>query len=165
MAMEFQWQNQFQRLQGNEQPIQATSLKAISKELRQEISMFTICVPSEEIIQQDAHPTMQCLLEFFIDIFAELKQLPLPREIDHHILLKEGLELMNVSPYKYAYFQKAEIEKLVYDMLKLGLIISRTSPFSSLVLLVKNKMAHGVFMLTIEPLMPKPGRTISQTYS
>lgn len=117
--------------------------------------MFIICVqPSKEIIQQDAHPNMQCLLESFVDIFAEPKQLPLPREIDHHILLKEGLELMNVLPYKYAYFQKAEIEKLVHDMLKLGLIRSRTSPFSSLVLLVKNKMAHGVFMLTIEPLMP-----------
>jgi len=75
----------------------------------------------------------------------------LSREIDHHINLKEGTEPINVRPYKYAYFQKAEIEKQVHDMLKLGLIRSSTSPFSSPVLLVKKKMALGDFVPIIEP--------------
>ena len=49
----------------------------------------------------------------------------------------------------YAYFPKAEIEKQVQDMIKLGLIRSSTSPFSSLVLLVKKKrwfmaILHGL---------------------
>ncbi|KAL6320971.1 hypothetical protein AAG906_010780 [Vitis piasezkii] len=44
-----------------------------------------------------------------------------------------------MKPYRYAYFQKAEIEKQVRDMLKLGLIRASTSPFSSPVLLVKKK--------------------------
>jgi hypothetical protein len=44
-----------------------------------------------------------------------------------------------VRPYRYAYFQNAKIEKQVHDMLKLGQIKSSTSPFLSLVLLVKKK--------------------------
>ena len=44
-----------------------------------------------------------------------------------------------MRPHRYAYFQKAEIEKQVHDILKLGLIISSTSPFSSSILLVKKK--------------------------
>ena len=59
--------------------------------------------------------------------------------MDHHITLKERTEPINVRPYRYAYFQKDEIEKQVHDMLKLGLIRPSTSPFSSPVLLVKKK--------------------------
>ena len=67
----------------------------------------------------------------FEDLFQEPTQLPPTREVDHHIILQEGTAPINVRPYRYAYFQKAEIEKQVHDMLKLGLIKSSTSPFSS----------------------------------
>lgn len=59
--------------------------------------------------------------------------------MDHHINLKECTEHINVRPYRYAYFQKAEIEEQIHDMLKLGLIRASTSPFSSPLLLVKKK--------------------------
>lgn len=78
-------------------------------------------------------------MESLDNIFQEPKQLPPTREVDHHILLKEGTEPINVRPYRYAYFQKVEIEKQVHDMLKLGLIRLSTSLFSSPVLLVKKK--------------------------
>ena len=90
-----------------------------------------------EEVPQGIQPEMQQLLQEFEDIYQEPKQLPSEREIDHHINLKEGTEPINVRPYRYAYFQKAEIEKQVHDMLKLGLIRSSTSPLSSPVLLVK----------------------------
>lgn len=49
------------------------------------------------------------------------------------------MEPANVRPYRYAYFQKAEIEKQAQDMLKLGPIRPSTSPLLSPVLLVKKK--------------------------
>ncbi|RVW35013.1 Retrovirus-related Pol polyprotein from transposon 17.6 [Vitis vinifera] len=141
LTMEFQWENQTHKLQGtNTQTIQVASLKAVSKELRQGSSMFAICLQStSNEVQQAIHLDMQQLIKAFEDIFQEPNQLPLAREIDHRITLKEGTEPVNVRPYRYAYFQKAEIEKQVRDMLKLGLIRASTSPFSSPVLLVKKK--------------------------
>ena len=82
---------------------------------------------------------MQKLLQKYAELFQEQKQLPPTREIDHRITLKERAEPINVRLYRYAYFQKAEIEKQVYEMLNSRLIRPSTSPFSSLILLVKKK--------------------------
>lgn len=46
---------------------------------------------------------------------------------------------MNVRPYRYAYFQKGEIEKQIQNMLQMGLICPSINPFSSPVLLAKKK--------------------------
>ena len=65
--------------------------------------------------------------------------LPPPRNFDHRITLKDESKPVNVPPYRYAYFQKGEIERQVEEMLKNGLIRPSTSPFSSPVLLVRKK--------------------------
>jgi adenine C2-methylase RlmN of 23S rRNA A2503 and tRNA A37 len=75
-------------------------------------------------------------LKDYTDVFKEPTTLPPLRDIDHHINLKEVNEM---RPYKYVQFQKTEIEKQVNEMLKMGVIRSSTSPFSSPVLLVKKK--------------------------
>jgi hypothetical protein len=75
-------------------------------------------------------------LKDYTDVFKEPTTLPPLRDIDHNINLKEVNEM---RPYKYAQFQKTEIEKQVNEMLKMGVIRSSTSPFSSPVLLVKKK--------------------------
>lgn len=79
------------------------------------------------------------LLTKFSDVYQKPSQLPPQRDIDHHINLQEGADPVNVRPYRYAHFQKDEIEKQVHDMLTKGLIRPSTSPFSSPVLLVKKK--------------------------
>ena len=84
-------------------------------------------------------PAMHKLLEQYVDVLAEPTQVPPAREVNHCIPLKEGIEPINVRPYRYAYFQKEEIEKQVQEMLKQGIIRPSTSPFSSPVLLVKKK--------------------------
>ena len=92
---------------------------------------------------------MQRVLEAYANIFKESTALPPVHEVDNCIPLKDGIEPISVRPYRYAHFQKNEIEKQVQDMLKLGLIKPNTSPFSSPVLLVKKKMALGNFVLII----------------
>ena len=102
--------------------------------------MFAICYQtSVSNTSQQVEPDLACILEEFKDVFQEPTSLPPTRDIDHQIILKKGTEPINVRPYRYAYFQKAEIEKQVQDMLKLGLIKSSTSSFSSPILLVKKK--------------------------
>lgn len=76
--------------------------------------------------------------------------LPPNRGHEHAIILKEGTNPVSVRPYRYAQSQKDEIEKLVHDMLKAGIIQLSTSLFSSPVLLVKKRMDHGDFALIIE---------------
>lgn len=79
------------------------------------------------------------LLVQFESVFQPPTTLPPRRDIEHHIALKEGSDPVNVRPYRYAHFQKEEIERQVQAMLDAGLIRPSSSPFSSPVLLVKKK--------------------------
>ena len=76
--------------------------------------MFTIYLETNtNVAQEDKHLDMQWLLEQYVENFKGPTQLPPKREVDHCIHLKDGIELVNVQPYRYAYFQKTEIEKQV----------------------------------------------------
>ena len=58
---------------------------------------------------------------------------------EHHIHLLPQTTPINVRPYRYPHFQKAEIEKQIAAMLVANLIQPSHSPFSSPILLVKKK--------------------------
>ncbi|KAF5468387.1 hypothetical protein F2P56_012540 [Juglans regia] len=91
----------------------------ISKELRQGHALFAIYIQptlskaspaaSVDVKQQE----MQRILKDYEDVFHEPSSLPPVREVEHCITLKEGTEPINVRPYRYAHFQKEEIEKQV----------------------------------------------------
>ena len=53
---------------------------------------------------------------------------------------------MNIRPYKYSLAQKDEIEKQLVDMLQQGIIKASVSPYASPVLLVRKKIAAGIFV-------------------
>jgi hypothetical protein len=77
------------------------------------------------------------LLEGFKDIFQVPTELPPKRAHDHAIKLQAGVQPISVKPYRYPFYQKIEIEKIVKDLLKSGVIRQSNNPFSSLVILVR----------------------------
>lgn len=79
------------------------------------------------------------ILSQYSAIFLNTSSFPPSHDIAHHIILQPSTGLVNVRPYRYPFFQKAEIEKQVSDLLLDGLIWVSHSPFSSPVLLVKKK--------------------------
>jgi hypothetical protein len=59
-------------------------------------------------------PVDSLLLEYQ-DVFAEPKGFPPNRTHDHSIPLVEGAGPVSVRPYRYPFFQKGEIEKIVQE--------------------------------------------------
>ncbi|GLT71302.1 hypothetical protein SLA2020_433330 [Shorea laevis] len=88
------------------------------------------------------------LLDEFKTVFEEPQGLPPLRSHDHQILLKPGTSPISVRPYRYPYYQKSEIETIVRDLLKSGVIKNSQSPFSSPVLLVRK--ADGSWRMCID---------------
>ena len=82
-------------------------------------------------------PELESLLEEFAAMFEVPQGLPPSRGHEHNITLKESTQPVYGRPYRYPYFQKTEIEKIVRELLEVGFIRPSQSPFSSLVLLVR----------------------------
>ena len=85
------------------------------------------------------------VLKKFEDVFNWPEQLP-PWSIEHHVHLKQGTDLVNVRPYRYAFQQKAEVEKLADEMLASGVIRPSNNPYSSSVLLVRKEDGSWHFL-------------------
>ena len=84
---------------------------------------FAACFQTESNDDGGSVPdAMQQLLGQYDDIFRVPTNLPPPRDTEHRIVLKEGSDPVNVRPYRYAHFQKEEIEKQVRGMLESGFV-------------------------------------------
>lgn len=106
---------------------------------------------AQEPLEQDRPPPeLQSLLHSYKDVFNDPQTLPPPRSYDHAIPLTPGAVPINSKPYHYSSFHKIEIENQVKQLLQAGLIAHSHSPFASLVLLVKKKMAPSDFVLITE---------------
>ncbi|KAJ4764940.1 polyprotein [Rhynchospora pubera] len=94
-------------------------------------------------VKWDKHATpgadMQLILSKFPQVFQEPTTLPPQRTVDHQIPILPDSKPISIRPYRYSYFQRMEIEKIIEDLLHNSLIRPSTSPFSSPVLLVKKK--------------------------
>ncbi|XP_042946134.1 uncharacterized protein LOC122279514 [Carya illinoinensis] len=91
---------------------------------------------------------VQGILDQFQPVFEEPSGLPPPRSHDHKITLLPGSKPTCVRPYRYPYYQKEEIEKLVVQMLREGIIRGSQSPYSSPVLLVRK--ADGGWRMCVD---------------
>lgn len=93
-------------------------------------------------------PAIQKLLTKHSSLFQPLSTLPPSRPTDHTITLLPHSAPVNVKPYRYPHFQKKEIETQVAAMLRQGHIQHSSSPFLSLVLLVKK--GDGTWHLCVD---------------
>lgn len=139
-TMKFMWANKMVRIQGlaNRKITQAQS-KEVAREAQKGQACFALSIQQTPTNNIPIPESMSMLLQQYARIFDTPTTLPPERDIEHHITLKEGSDPVNVRPYRYAHFQKEEIEKQVNETLKTGLIRNSSSPFSSPVLLVKKK--------------------------
>ena len=67
---------------------------------------------------------------------------------EHQITLMEGSQLVCQRPYRYPFYQKNKIKKIVKELLSVGSISNSTSPFASPVLLVRK--ANGSWRMCID---------------
>jgi hypothetical protein len=109
-------------------------LKAISKE-----GMGIYVQELKDQRDQSIASNWEEVIARFEDVFNLPSGLPPPRDHDHAIVLKPDVVIPNPRPYRYPFYQKNEIEKMVKEMLQAGIIRHSTSPFSSPILLVKKK--------------------------
>ncbi|CAL9217877.1 unnamed protein product [Arabidopsis halleri] len=151
--MEFTCEGTRHKLVGLQTMMRAAGPNEIEKEALSPMGEKELDIPDD----------MKPLLQDYGDLFQPPVKLSPSRAIEHHIPLKEGTDPVNVRPYRYAHFQKDEIEKQVSEMLQAGIIRTSSSPFSSPVLLVKKKDAAFNSLktaLTSTPTLALPDFTI-----
>ncbi|KAF5468735.1 hypothetical protein F2P56_012865 [Juglans regia] len=106
------------------------------------VACSSIELPSLQNVQ------VQQLLQQFKEVFNEPTGLPPNRSHDHKINLKQDISAISVRPYRYPFYQKAEIEKIVKELLNSGVIRPSQSPFSSPVWLVRK--SDGTWRMCID---------------
>lgn len=87
------------------------------------------------------------MLKEFEAVFATPVGLPPNRGHEHQIQLKEGAQAVVQRPYRYPFYQKNEIEKIVKELLFVGSIRHSCNPFASSILLVRK--ADGSWRMCI----------------
>lgn len=120
-------------------------------------------IPLPEL-SDDMEPELALLLCNYASVFATPTSLPPHCTQDHYIPLIEGSGPIKVKPYRYPHSQEEEIEKLVGDMLKEGIIQPSKSLFSSPIILVKKKDGswhvctnyRAINAITIKDSFPMP---------
>lgn len=85
------------------------------------------------------NPQLKGVLEEYEEVFQEPMGLPPTRGVEHQIILKPNTAPKHQYPYKSSHAHKDTIEKIVKEMLQVGIIQYSRSPFASPVILVKKK--------------------------
>jgi len=149
LQIKFLHQGKFTTLQGEaDMSMQQVQLHQIRRMVNKDV---IVEVYSMQLLQEDIYsfPLLELplnmelklalLLHTYNKVLSTPSGLPLSRSHVHSIPLPVGSNLVKVKPYRYPHSQKEDIEKLVDNILKEGLIQPNTNPFSSPIILVKKK--------------------------
>ncbi|XP_010513588.1 PREDICTED: uncharacterized protein LOC104789613 [Camelina sativa] len=145
-----------------EEAVQISMICAQEVIQSEDIMLYAVELSQQENANNSA--VLQLKSEY-TDIFEEPTVLPPFRtEHNHKIVLKTGADPINQRPYRYATYEKDEIDKIVKELLSAGTIRVSSSPFSSPVVLVKKKDGswrlcvdyRGLNGLTIKNRFPIP---------
>lgn len=93
------------------------SLKTLFKALQGDGEGYYVDLNELTSREEQENLDLLQLLEEFVTLFEELKELSPSRSHDHAIRLKKGSNPPNICPYRYPYYQKNEIERIVREML------------------------------------------------
>ena len=99
--------------------------------------MVHILTPSSVEKQAALPAEVADLLQEFAQVFDIPIGIPPLKGHEHHITLKEGAQPICQRPYRYPFYQKNGIEKIVKELLAAGSIRNSCSPFASPILLVR----------------------------
>jgi DNA-binding helix-hairpin-helix protein with protein kinase domain len=92
-----------------------------------------------KFIPESPENKIQKVLNQFSSVFVPPTVMPPKREIDHQIPLLPLSRPVNLRPYRYSYFQKLELKKIIEELLQQSMNRPSTSPFASPTLLVKKR--------------------------
>jgi hypothetical protein len=118
---------------------QQVNLDKEGKEDSELIVAQVMLVLASEESQAPVPKEVALVLNQFPDVFENPTTLPPYRTCDHKITLLPNSKPVNLRPYRYSYFQKIELEKIIEELLKASIIQPSTSPYASPALLVKKK--------------------------
>lgn len=111
--------------------------------------MVYVCAATTEEDNPSAVPvSIQQVVDDFSAVFGEPVGLPPRRNCDHKIPLIPGAQPVNIRPYRHKPDHKDEIDAQIAELLRQGIIQKSSSPFSSLVILVKKK--DGTWRLCVD---------------
>lgn len=139
LTMAFTKDGQRYKLQG----LRRSELEALNNKQIQNLEgdgyflQITLCTEPTPAPDKVFNDEVACLLQQYQKVFSDSSILPPQRGHDHAIPLQENCGPVSIRPYRYPYYQKEEIEKMVQELLTSGLIRPNRSPFSSPVLLVR----------------------------
>eukprot|EP00253_Pinus_taeda_P026304 PITA_26304 len=111
--------------------------KLLKKEQRGVIAQ--LCSLDVATLESSISPDLQKVLDNHAKVFETPKGLPPISDHDHSIHLIPGSVPPNIRPYRYPYAQNCEIERMVVEMLEVGIIQPSQSSFSTPVVLVHKK--------------------------
>jgi hypothetical protein len=110
------------KLQVQKEIVEISLCEAVN--VSKEILAVSLWWPKFGCVAEDLHiPSLQApaalqpRLNRFASVFESITALPPAREIDHEIPLLPNAKPVNLRPYRYSYFQKLEIEKIMTELL------------------------------------------------